>query len=105
MDAVLECLSDEEWDELDMEGGPAGPPAPPVAHDRTYLCPKGQLLSISGLQDRPEKGYRARRFLLRDLANVNAEWSLPAAALNPRSLARIWGKSLLKTTNHATAPA
>lgn len=143
-----------------------------------YLCPEGQLLSFKGLQNRPEKGYRsrryraeaevcascpafgvctksargrvmyvtpgesllrkhralmegeeakalyrmrkqtvepvfgivkeqmgARRFLLRGLANVNAEWSLLAAAFNLRSLGRIWSKGLLNTTNHATAAA
>ncbi|MCH8114206.1 MAG: IS1182 family transposase, partial [Chloroflexi bacterium] len=137
-----------------------------------YLCPEGQLLSFKGLQDRPEKGYLARRyraeakvcaacpafgectksvrgrvmyvtpdesllrehralmesekaralyrmrkqtvepvfgivkeqmgarrFLLRGLANVNAEWSLLAAAFNLRSLGKIWSKRLLNTTN------
>ncbi len=47
----------------------------------------------------------ARRFLLRGLAKVNAEWSLLAAAFNLRSLGKIWSKRLLKTTNHATAAA
>lgn len=143
-----------------------------------YLCPEGQLLSFEGLQDRPEKGYLARRyraeakvcaacpafgectksvrgrvmyvtpdesllrehralmesekaralyrmrkqtvepvfgivkeqmgarrFLLRGLANVNAEWSLLAAAFNLRSLGKIWSKRLLNTTNRATAAA
>jgi hypothetical protein len=32
----------------------------------------------------------ARRFLLRGLANVQAEWSLLATAFNLRTLARIW---------------
>ncbi|MBN4059477.1 IS1182 family transposase [Dehalococcoides mccartyi] len=143
-----------------------------------YLCPEGHLLSFSGLQDRPEKGYKsrryraesevcaacpafgvctnsargrvmyvtpnesllrehralmegeearalyhmrkqtvepvfgivkeqmgARRFLLRGLANVNAEWSLLAAAFNLRSLGKIWSKRLVHTTNRATAVA
>lgn len=35
----------------------------------------------------------ARRFLLRGLANVQAEWSLLAAAFNLRTLARLWGAS------------
>ncbi len=143
-----------------------------------YLCPEGQLLSFDGLQDRPEKGYRARRyraraevcvscpafgvctksergrvmyvtpgesllrehralmereevramyrmrkqtvepvfgivkeqmgarrFLLRGLRNVNAEWSLLAAAFNLRSLGKIWRERLLKTTDLATAAA
>ena len=47
----------------------------------------------------------ARRFLLRGLANVNAEWSLLAAAFNLRSLGKIWSKGLVHTTNRATAPA
>ena len=47
----------------------------------------------------------ARRFLLRDLANVNAEWSLLAAAFNLRSLGKIWSKGLIHTTNRATAAA
>jgi transposase len=143
-----------------------------------YLCPQGQVLSFEGLQNRPEKGYRARRyraeakvcaacpafgectksargrvmyvtpgepllrehralmeseearalyrmrkqtvepvfgivkeqmgarrFLLRGLANVNAEWSLLAAAFNLRSLGKIWSKGLVHTTNRATAAA
>ena len=47
----------------------------------------------------------ARRFLLRGLANVNAEWSLLAAAFNLRSLGKIWSKGLVHTTNRATAAA
>lgn len=47
----------------------------------------------------------ARRFLLRGLANVNAEWSLLAAAFNLRSLGKIWSKCLLNTTNRTTAAA
>jgi len=47
----------------------------------------------------------ARRFLLRGLANVNAEWSLLAAAFNLRSLGKIWSKRLVHTTNRATAVA
>jgi len=143
-----------------------------------YLCPEGQMLSFKGLQHRPEKGYRARRyraeakvcaacpafgectesaggrvmyvtpdelllrehralmereevralyrmrkqtvepvfgivkeqmgarrFLLRGLANVNAEWSLLAAAFNLRSLGKIWSKRLVHTTNRAPAAA
>ncbi len=143
-----------------------------------YLCPEGQVLSFSGFQHRPEKGYRARRyraeaqvclvcpafgectksvngramyvtpsepllkehralmereesralyrfrkqtvepvfgivkeqmgarrFLLRGLANVNAEWSLLAAAFNLRTISRIWSKRLLRTPGPAGAAA
>jgi transposase len=37
----------------------------------------------------------ARRFLLRGLANVTAEWSLLATAFNLRTLARLWQASAL----------
>ncbi len=36
----------------------------------------------------------ARRFLLRGLANVRAEWALLAAAFNLRTLCRVWQKVL-----------
>lgn len=149
-----------------------------LEEEDAYLCPEGQLLSFDGLQDRPEKGYRARRyraeakvcgacpafgvctksergrvmyvtpdesllrehralmdreevramyrmrkqtvepvfgivkeqmsarrFLLRGLRNVNAEWSLLAAAFNLRSLGKIWRERLPNPTNPATAAA
>lgn len=47
----------------------------------------------------------ARRFLLRGLANVNAEWSLLAAAFNLRSLGKIWSKGLVHTVERASAAA
>ncbi len=47
----------------------------------------------------------ARRFLLRGLVNVNAEWSLLAAAFNLRSLGKIWSQRLINTTNRTTAAA
>ena len=37
----------------------------------------------------------ARRFLLRGLANVRAEWALLATAFNLRTLARLWRASSL----------
>ncbi len=47
----------------------------------------------------------ARRFLLRGLANVNAEWSLLAAAFNLRSLGKIWSKRMVHTTIRTTVAA
>jgi len=41
----------------------------------------------------------ARRFLLRGLENVRAEWSLLATAFNLRTLARIW-----RTTDRLALP-
>ena len=37
---------------------------------------------------------RARRFLLRGLANVAAEWTMLATAFNLRTLYRVWSSSL-----------
>ena len=36
---------------------------------------------------------RARRFLLRGLANVAAEWTMLATAFNLRTLCRVWSSS------------
>ena len=38
----------------------------------------------------------ARRFLLRSLANVTAEWTMLATAFNLRTLCRVWRSSLLQ---------
>ena len=43
----------------------------------------------------------ARRFLLRGIENVSAEWSLLATAFNLRTLYRAWAT----TTPHRTEPA
>ena len=38
----------------------------------------------------------ARKFLLRSLANVTAEWTMLATAFNLRTLCRVWSSSLLQ---------
>jgi hypothetical protein len=48
-----------------------------------------------------EEQQAARRFLLRGLPNVRAEWSLLATAFNLRTLARLWQAAALP----ARAPA
>jgi transposase len=45
----------------------------------------------------------ARRFLLRGLTNVQAEWSLLATAFNLRTLARLWQASTRPTSRLAAA--
>ena len=47
---------------------------------------------------------RARRFLLRGLANVAAEWTMLATAFNLRTLCRVWRSRAFVNLLHGPEP-